>query len=111
MKAEIYKAKYSLKLLKSEACKMCYRQRTHLADKHFLHTLGESTLTCHSQFWPQENLSIFTIIIRLPESESCSVGLGSVWQGNINEKYVGSLREVKFIHQMPGDSPIDGELQ
>lgn len=33
------------------------------------------------------------------------------WQGNINEKYVGSLREVKFIHQMPGDSPIDGELQ
>lgn len=51
-----------------------------------------------------------TVIIRLPESEPCSVGLGSIWQGNINEKYVGCLREVKFIHQVPSDSPIDGEL-
>lgn len=55
-------------------------------------------------------MCIFTIVIRLPESESCSVGLGSVWQGNINEKYVGHLRKVKFIHQVPGDSPIGGEL-
>lgn len=55
-------------------------------------------------------MCIFTIIIRLPESESCSVGLGSRGQGNINEEYAGRLREVKLIHQVPSDAPIDGEL-
>jgi hypothetical protein len=63
------------------------------------------------QFWSQENTRIFTIIVRLPEPESCRIGLGIEWQGNINEKYIGRLREVKFIHQVPRDSTIDRELE
>lgn len=59
----------------------------------------------------RQNPCIFTVVVRLPESESRSVGLGAVRQGDINEKYAGCLREVKLIHQAPGDPPIDGGLQ
>lgn len=52
----------------------------------------------------------FTIVIRLPESEPSSVGLGAVWQGHVNKQYAGGLREVELIHQVPGDSSIGREL-
>lgn len=55
-------------------------------------------------------MCVFTIAIWLPESESCSVGLGALWQGNVDEKYTGRLGEVELIHQVPDDPSVDREL-
>lgn len=52
-----------------------------------------------------------TVVIRLPEPESCSITSCCVWQWDINEQNVRCLSEVKLIYQVPSDSPVDGILK
>lgn len=52
-----------------------------------------------------------TIVVRLPESETCGIALGCVGQRNIDKEDICSLCEVKLIYQVPSDATIDRILQ
>lgn len=105
-----HEVEHSMRRVEREACKSVACTVHVPLRPSFLHVLGTRTLTHGHRFGSKQNACIFTIAVWLPESESCSVGLGAIRQGNVNEKYAGRLREVELIHQVPGDSSIDREL-